>query len=732
MARQLLPMLGGTPAVWSTAMLFFQASLLVGYLLAHAAHRARKFGRIGVVALLGFAAWSLPIGLPGWAPPTDRSPVFWALGAMALGVGLPFVALSMTNPLIQAWLSRTRHGRAADPYPLYAASNAGSLLGLVAYPLIVEPNLTLRDQRTWWSAAFVVFILAICACAFLTRERGGSTAAGVKDEGERAAAKSARLPARGVARWILLAAVPSGLMLAVTQHISTDIAPVPLLWVLPLSLYLLSFVIAFSKSAERAGEFTGRLAPIALVVTLLLLLLDAGRPIVILITLHLVSFAILSVFLHCALARLRPAPARLTEYYIFISVGGVLGGLFVSIVAPAIFNDLYEYPALLAAAATAGAIASKRSAGASGEEAVSSRGAAALLHRFAPAVVGLSLLAGWVALYAATVALAGRGIDAGLGRVENDWIPACVAAVACYLCSARPRWFAPACAAFAVVAAIDPDPSSGVVERARSYFGVHRVERVDDRYLKLMHGATVHGVQLIDESSGDMRSLPTTYYHPTGPIGQVFSNVTFAARLRNIGLIGMGAGSLAAYATPAMTLDFFEVDPTVVRIARDSGRFTFLRGSNAAKINYILGDGRITIAREPAEKYDLIVVDAFGSDAVPVHLLTREAFELYVSRLAPGGIVAVHISNWHLDLRPVVGAVVRDAGLAGCVQHDEAVLPEQEAEQKSLSTWVLVARTKEDLLVIARDARWLAFEPTNQRAWTDDYSNILSVLNFGR
>lgn len=675
-ARMVLPLLGGAPAVWNTATVFYQAVLLAGYGYAHwLTGRAGKKRQLGIHALVfagGLAC--LPFALPGQAaPPTEGSPIPWLLGVLFLSVGLPFFAVSATSPLVQRWFSRTGHPDARDPYFLYAASNAGSLVGLLGYPLLVEPFLSLNGQAWAWLAGFALLAAGVVACGW----RAG-------DEVEvRAPRKEAITPGRR-RRWVLLALVPSSLMLSVTTYISSDIAAVPLLWVLPLSLYLASFMIVFARRTVIPHGLAKRALPLVLVGVVMVIATGATTPISLLASLHLFGGFVAALVCHGELARDRPAAESLTGFYFWMSLGGVLGGAFNALLAPVIFDGVAEYPLMLVAAAWLGMPSEKS---------------------------GWQDLA-WAAMPAllAFVLVKPLGPAAAFGG----------AAVACFLLSRRRARFALGLAGVLLVAGVMAGKADRVLLTERSFFGIHRV--VDDgRFRRLFHGKTVHGLQ-----DSTRPQVPLSYYHPEGPLGRIFA----AGVNGPVGAVGLGAGALAAYGKPGQPIDFFEIDPVVVRIASDPRYFSYLSGS-PAKVTVVLGDARLMLANAPDARYELLVLDAYGSDSVPVHLLSREALQLYLRKLAPGGRVAFHVSNLHLNLRPVVANLAHDAGLVCLAEDDEAVTDDEMAAGKFPSRWMIVARRVEDFGDLPKNGNWEVAEGDPAfPLWTDDHAAILPVLDF--
>ena len=656
--KMVLPLLGGTPSVWNTAMLFFQATLLAGYAYSHLIVSRLSLGRQMLVHLsvLAVPLLVVPIALPqGLRPPTDGTPIGWLLLLMTTTVGLPFFAVSTTAPLLQRWFSRTDHPSGSDPYFLYAASNAGSLAALVAYPLAVEPLFVLERQSWLWAAGYAALVAAVALCAVVAwgRRSSGSEGAEQTIPATKKIAMSRRL------RWIALALVPSSLMIGVTTHLSTDIAAIPLLWVIPLTLYLVTFIVTFSKVGPRVHRSFRRAAPLMALLLIFSVATNMQRPIGALLLLHLATFFAIAMALHGELNRDRPAPERLTEFYLWISVGGALGGVVNALIAPAVLDSLAEYPLMIVAGCLLMMGALELSPG---------LGRRLRLALTLGVPVGMLALTLWV-----TVIMAGKG-DALVSE--------------------------------------------------RNFFGIHRVTQ-DETHLKLVHGTTVHGSQSLDP---DHALEPLTYYHRTGPVGQIFETFGADPSRSNVGVVGLGAGSLACYGTPAQQWTFYEIDPAIERVARDT--FSFLDGCGGTE-RVVIGDARLTLADTPAGGHDLLVIDAFTSDAIPVHLVTEEALDLYENKLSPDGLLAFHVSNRYLDMIPVLAALADGEGLTAMQRIDREVTRAQSLLGKTPSQWVLMSRERSQLQPLFDDPRWSEIRSSpSVRGWTDSYSNILSVFKW--
>jgi SAM-dependent methyltransferase len=736
-ARMILPLLGGSPSVWNTAVVFYQAMLLFGYIYAHAATKwlgVRRQAALHIVLLL-LPLLALPIGIPaGWIPPTQANPAPWLLALLLVAVGLPFFVVSASSPLLQTWFAATRHRAAADPYFLYAASNVGSMLALLAYPLLIEPVLGLREQSWIWAGGYLLLAVLIGAGALLVRRALAAAPAHLADA---APAIVERLSLRRRVRWVLLAFVPSSLMLSVTTYLSTNIAPIPLLWVIPLAIYLLTFILVFMRRPILPHVLMLRGLPIVILPLIVTLVAQASQPIGLLIVLHLLVFFVAAMVCHGAIARDRPAPAHLTEFYLWMSAGGVLGGLFNALLAPLLFTTVIEYPLVLVLACllletndqgrTTKGDSERADRDIHPSSARPERGAP-----FGPRVVlrrwqldlGLPVAVG--ALVAGAV-LGARmaGISsspAGFGLMFG------VPSLICFSFSRRPLRFGLAIGAILIASTLYTSDQGQVLHAERSFFGLHRVLLdASARFHTLAHGSTRHGMQSLDPARRDQ---PLTYYSRSGPIGQVLADLSGRRAGARVAVIGLGAGSLACYKQPDQQWTFYEIDPIVVRIARDPRYFTYLQDC-APDADILLGDARLSLVSAPEHGYDLIVLDAYSSDSIPVHLITREALALYLRKLAPGGVLVFHISNLYLDLKPALGNLAADAGLAGLARDDLVLDIEDQASGKTASQWAIMGRSVSDLGAQAGDPRWQALAPQPDIAvWTDDYSSILSVFRW--
>lgn len=727
--KMVLPTLGGSPSVWNTCMVFFQAVLLLGYLYAYLVRKLPVKGQIVLHSLILLGAGVL---LPIAKLPVNPDEIpqdgglqlsLWLCAYLAKIAGGPFFVLSSTAPLLQSWFSRTNHASAKDPYFLYVASNAGSVLGLIAYPFVIEPLLGVSRQGQWWSVGYGILALLLIGAGVACWKRLVGDSASVP------ATTHESVPAAPSTRdrllWVLLAAVPSSLSLGCTQYMSTDIAAVPLLWVLPLLLYLVSFIIAFGKNPKLL--LWAKLAPIAALLVAIPIVTYAKTPTIPIVGIHLSALLILATTCHGRLASLRPGTAYLTEFYLWMSIGGLLGGIFNSLIAPVIFPAVLEYQLAIVAA-----VLLRPRPVVSDVKGATSPSDELALRRLIFDLACVLAVAGY--LY---------GINMYLNNTKTKFDPttvqilqAGIPAIACIVTLLGVQRFGEGTRRFALclgamlLAGFAQMIFAGgnLLHIERTFFGVHRV--FTDRqnaYHTLLHGTTKHGVQAVYKGAPLM---PTTYYHPTGPIGQILQEDKLESRFKRIAAIGLGAGSIAAYNENGCEMTFYEIDPAVVAIAQHKEFFTFLQPENVrGTINFSIGDGRLNIQQAKDGNYGMIILDAFSSDAIPVHLLTREAIALYLSKLQPDGIIAMHISNLYFDLEPVVRTLAADAGLVSYIRHDTVVGKAQQDSAKAPSVWVVMARNREALGPLGYDARWVKMNAqASDPLWTDDYANVLGVM----
>jgi len=673
--KRLLPLLGGSSAVWITCLVFFQSALLLGYLCAHfiATRLPRWPQLLAYGALLALSVAQVAANLNPHPHASTTRPIFSVLWLLTTLIGLPFLTLSATNPLLQSWYAYGPLSEGQDspkpPYHLFALSNFGSLLALLVYPLLVEPNFSLRTQTLAWSVAFLAFVMV---CGVIMAGRRNVPVVGEREQG-RAAALSAAAPVAAqtsVAHlpplvsdvapspatrvlWLLMAAGGSLLLSAVTSHLSQNIAAIPLLWILPLTIYLLTFVLAFNGGRFYSRWLMMGLLPSALGGVGYLIFERKEVPIIVSIPLYCLTLFIGAFFCHGELYLRRPAAPYLTQYYLLIAAGGALGSTFVGVLAPLIFNGSYEMA--------------------------------------------------WSLVYTAALAAV------LMWRQHWAW---------------RIFWPVAAIILLSVVVQQHRADRDDAIVQVRSFYGTLRVTdeatEGEGRFRTLIHGTIQHGTQFT--ASEELRRLPTTYYSRNSGVGLALDNCC-KGRARRVADIGLGTGTLAAYGEPGDVFRFYEIDPRVEVVARNV--FTYLRESKA-KIEIAHGDARLSMETEPPENYDVIAVDAFSGDAIPVHLLTAEALKLYQRHLAPGGIIAFHISNTYLKLAPVVQEQADHAGL-----HAVMISTEDDEDTGAYSSdWVLVTANQKflELPEIANAGEKIEPKP-GLRLWTDDYSSLLPVLN---
>ncbi|MDB5470026.1 MAG: spermidine synthase [Caulobacter sp.] len=849
-AKLVLPQLGGSPQVWNTSMAFFQGALLVGYGYAHFLQkipRARTQVLIHLCVMIA-AASLLPLrittllGEPGSTPPA-----LWLLGVMAISIGAPFAALSATAPLVQAWHAKV-HGREGGPEPwaLYAASNLGSLLALLAYPAIMEPALLLHDQRYGWSGLYVAFIGVMVVLALNIRQHDLGPTVG---QAERKAAEPAAVTWKQRLTWIALAALPSSLMLGVTAHLTTDVASAPFLWVLPLSLYLLTFIIAFQTRPMIPPRLALILMSTALIVTVATM--PFGSPNVLFtLGIHLATFFLCALVCHQALVARRPDPGRLTDFYLCMSVGGVVGGAFNAFVAPLVFETVAEYSIVLCLCALVrpfgpwmptrreliicvvavvgfvlamisatswfwGYFATTTNAFSSltvlrviaglGIAAIAALAAAAYARRtseapprklewgflvVAGAAWAMALLAAlvtgpamrpiqgmdlidlimvlvavsgvavgaaivvfklrpdlaveptpmeWLILSLAVVgadlaflALAGQFTTANVAPLLILRVAGAIGVVTVAVCAVMVReravlFFVGVC--LLAFSAYTIDPHTDYYQSRRSFFGVVHFSMADvpglgGKVRVFSHGTTLHGAQ-----AQDPRYLcrPLVYYAPETPIGQVFRQVQSVKPAATYGAVGLGTGAVSAYVRAADRMTFFEIDPQVVKTSSDPKVFSYTTRCARGPVDYVVGDARLTLEKQPADRYDILLIDAFSSDAIPAHLLTAEAMKGYLARIKPDGVVILHLSNRHLELVFPAASVVHAAGGYALFQGHTAAegMPNYWESSEDV---MIVARDPAVLAAFAAQPQWLPPPPATVRPWTDDYTNLIGAL----
>ena len=691
--RMVLPLLGGAPAVWNTAMVFFQTGLLAGYAYAHFINarlpaRAQAPAHM-LVMVLPLAVLSVVVA--GGTPPVDANPIPWLIWVMTLSVGLPFFCIATNGALLQRWYAVSGHSGADNPYSLYAASNLGSMIALLAYPFVFEPLMGLHGQSALWTVVYVGLVGLIGVCGW--RARRGLVSVSPPTVSS--------VSGKTKAWWVVLAFVPSSLFLAVTSHISAEVAVASLLWVVPLALYLLTFVNVFARrpmiSHAKAVGIQAVLA-IVLAATFNLRIGVIG----LVFALHLAAFFFTALVCHGELVKRKPAVRDLTAFYFWLAVGGALGGVFNALAAPVLFHSVAEYPIAVILACALRPVLGR------------ALDRAAIKDLAYPALVAGTLLAPFLIP------------DFRVANVPS-WMLVIVmtyAAAAAFAMRTRPVRFALAIAGLLFAGGMASSGGTDVVEQRRTFFGIHKVvwDKTNNLH-QLYHGMTLHGTQFSDP--GRWRGA-TDYYYSGGPLGQFFDVLRRNGAKYRVAVIGLGAGASACYRKPGEDWVFYEIDPAVEALARDTRYFHFLNicGKETA---VVLGDARLSLARDGTGPFDVIILDAFGSDAVPAHLLTTKAMALYRSRLSPGGYILLHLSNRHMALEPVTAGMLQSAGMKGLAQTH---IPAPPRPGTRASLWVVGAENAGLLAPFAGDDRWRRLAPAASRPWSDDYWNFLEAIKW--
>lgn len=697
--RLVLPVFGGAPAVWTTALAFFTTVVFLGYLYAHVVATrlsARAGGTLHLVLVAGAVAVSA-------AAPRDVAGLYVAgmppalnvLLAISVIAGAPAFVLSTTTPLLSAWFAR----RGGDPWWLYAASNGASLGGLFAYPLVVEPLMGLAAQRWSFLACEVALLGALWAAVAASRR-------GIETAGARAQARESAEPVPSLRRrlvWLFAALVPAGLLPAVSTYLATDHISAPLLWVWPLGVYLGSFVVAFSARGRRILPVAEKLVPAAVTLMWIPFFARASWPVLLLVPLLLACYAVVAVVIHGRLASDRPAEEHLTLFYLVVSAGGMAATWLVAIVAPIVFNDAYEYPLLLAAGIVALVLLPGAGWKGSGEARANRLAASGV--RLAPYLIGGAAL---VASQAASVSITRFvGVLVFVGAL-----------VVIAGASARSLAVGTTVAMLAVGLAFAPSH----LARVRTFFGVTEIRSAEKgAAVSEIHGTTLHGLQFKDARS----VRPTAYFVRSGPLGDVFSAVDSSHRSgARVAVVGLGIGTIASYGRSGDAITYYEIDPAVMRLARERRYFTYLEDTSAT-VDVVLGDGRLSLEHAAPHSFDLLVLDAFSSDAVPIHLLTREAIRTYLRVLRPEGLLVFQLTNRHFDLVPAVASTARSLGLETRTRSFTPSDAERERLSAEPSVWLAVGRAGR---LSGLPASWV--EPPSGPVLTDDYANLLRMLKW--
>jgi len=701
--KAILPLYGGTPAIWNSCMLFFQAVLLAGYAYAHFATSKLKLSRQAAIhlCLLLTAFLVLPVSIRADAvPPSTVSPPLFLLARLLPAVGLPFFLVASTAPMLQKWFMATGHPQGRDPYFLYAASNVGSLAALIAYPLLFEPLMALSMQSLSWVLVYGLFLLLMGLCAWFLWRGSCDRGTGEAVEYEQIAGDPPKLRRR--LYWLFAAFVPSSLMLGATVHITTSVAVMPLFWVLPLALYLLTFIITFSRKPLLRHAWMTRLMPLVVLPCGAMIFVKINELEWFVLPIHLLLFFVVAMVCHGELVRTRPSGAYLTEFYFWMAAGGVLGGLFNAIVAPFAFNRVLEYPLVLVVACL---FLPERRQWKKGFKWLDAALPAALL-----------VLAGGTYLLL-------NGFDMGGSRLAFILVFG-VPAVLAFCLHERPVAFALSLLVVLGAVGYFAEFRGGrVLHVSRNFFGVKRV-MVDSRgsMHTLTHGATVHGSQFIQP---EKRKEPTSYYHRSGPVGDLFIALSEREKEKRVAVIGLGAGAVASYAEPDLQFTFYEIDPQVEEIARDTRFFDYLSLPDG-QCEVVIGDGRLAIEKAPAESFDMILLDAFSSGTIPVHLLTKEAVQTYLAKLAPGGLLAFHISNHFVNLIPALSAIASELGLRLLEREDQYAFYGKEAAH-----YAVMLPSTSHFQFLEQHPVWASVSSAETpRVWTDEYSNLAGLMKW--
>jgi hypothetical protein len=735
--RIFLPFLGGSPAVWNTCMMFFQTLLLLGYLYSHVLSQKVK-ARIqpGWQFIVGaLTLFILPIGLPvgliDVSTITER-PIFWLLFTLTATVGPCFFFLSCMSPLIQSWYHQVNPTK--NPYALFAASNTGSLLALLAYPLFFEAAFPVSEQARLWSVAYfcnglLLGVVAVYMFRVLKNRQPiaeENSPANLDDQIEVAdeldidqwttARSEASTIWRQRAFWFFLAFIPSSLMLGVTSFLTTDVAAIPMLWLLPLALYLLTYIVAFGRYNEKSDKIFSAMLPIAVALLLFLIFAEYRKNLWLCMTSHLSLFFIIGLAVHGRLSLSKPAPKRLTEYYVLIAAGGMAGGILNALIAPQLFNVLAEYPIV---AAFSLAILFKR------EHFLSAR---------TPVLLVSAAASGVLLLYLSDIVydkdLVGNWIPVGTFSIENSVIRTSLLYGIPLLLLAmfvRNGKLAAAGLIGFTLSAVNFEPDENVMLQERSVYGTVTVKRYSNPLLNsLVHGGILHGEQRID--SEEARLEPRSYYHREGPLGQVMDTLAKNRAHPRIAALGMGTGTIAAYGTMQNDITFYELDPNVVKIAQDPKYFTYVDDCKRrwCNLRVVVGDARLQIIQSP-DTYDAVIVDAFSSDSIPVHLITKEAVENYLQKIETDGLLVFHISNRYVNLEPVLLGIAQKLGLGFALRTDEA----NDLIGKGASTWVVLSADMSMFEEFYEDPRWGGLkEDEKVGVWTDDYAALMKVFTW--
>lgn len=710
--KVLLPFFGGTPGVWNVCLVFFQSMLLGGYIYANRLSRIRKFSFqvLCHLALLIFALFFLRKSIfesVATFQPSIESPIFSLLLLLVVSLAVPFLLLSATSSLLQSWFSESGHARAKDPYFLFVSSNLGSLLALIAYPFFLEPNIRLSNQFQLWKAGYFSLFILIFVCALFRLKNREIAKAKVNSERE-------KIIPRKKAHWFILSFIPSSLLIGVTTFLSADVAAFPLLWLIPLVLYLGSFIVAFSQVgiqfSKKQNFLLGRATAFLACVVIIGIILESSQPAKIFLPANLILFFIVAILCHIRLVQIRPASENLTEFYFWISLGGAAGGIFNTMIAPKLFSVVAEYPILI----LLGTIFRSGSVLPDSEKPNFRRD------------FGYALLVSMLFIFLSKCISHFEIAPTKLVILIVLGIPMILA----YRTVKFPQRYALA-VGLLYISSLFFFSSRGhhLLYRVRTFYSTLKVETdANNKFTMLFHGSTLHGRQLLDS---ERHKLPIGYYSKGSPVSEVFQ---FARKengnFSKVGIIGLGTGTLAAYGLKGEQWSFYEIDPMVIHLARDSNYFSYLKDSEIfSNAQFLEGDARIRLKESENSKFDLLIFDAFSSDSIPTHLLTAEALSLYQEKLKSGGIMLFHVSSWYFNLAPVLGSVAKNLGMQAFLKAQYLTEEDEEKDGRVSSKWIVV--TKDEVLSKKMGTKlgWKALDAKAGFLWTDDYSNILRALS---
>ena len=701
-AKTLLPLLGGAPAVWNTCLLFFQTMLLLGYVYALVSSRwlslrAQAAVHVGLLLLIAIYLFRFPVHAPVLTASQQGTPTLWLLENLLFSIGPPFFIISASNPLLQSWFSRLQHYLSIDPYFLFAASNAGSLIALLAFPLVLEPALGLNQQFQFWRAGFVGLITLTAVIAAVAARHNHLPRELNETDSNDDVTGLRRL------RWLALAFVPSSLMLGVTTYITADVAAVPLLWVIPLALYLLTFVIAFTKT--RFALALDRLVMVGALVVTLILASGATEPAWLLILGNLLFFFVAALMCHGQLADDRPSVSHLAEYYLWIAIGGALGSVFNVLLAPVLFHSVVEYPLAIVLAC----ILLRRES--------ETRSRSFYLDLIYP--LGLFIIT-------VSLALLVTSLRPGSSIVNLLIVLGVPLMIINHFFRERPLRFGLGLCAVMLASVYYSGATEPTIHQARNFFGTSRVTTDSTgRINNLYSGNTIHGRQFVEQAR---RCEPLSYHHENGPLGQVMAVFNAAPANARVAVIGLGVGAMASYSQPGQEWTFYEINPDVIELARNSQYFTYLQNCASGSLSVIEGDARLNLQNAEPGYYGVIVLDAFSSDAIPVHLITEQALDLYLSKLAEGGMLAFQISNRSLNLKPILTDLAESRKLV-CIGFDD--LKPSSFEGKDPSQWVVMARSLPEISNLSINSQWKRLNGRKGgRVWSDDFSNIFQAIRW--